>query len=148
MFLGKGDRGLQHYSARGADRGSAHHGSDFPVQLRSANGVLVPAELPGSDAADPRSIPPGRRIFAWTVWLPSRFYRVSGEQCRPRRWPIHILINKQRSRRLSMNLSSMWNGMPGQTQLPAATQHIAQGATIQQPGSMVAAYPVQRFQVS
>lgn len=50
--------------------------------------------------------------------------------------------------RLSMNLSSMWNGMPGQTQLPAATQHIAQGATLQQPGSMVAAYPVQRFQVS
>lgn len=51
-------------------------------------------------------------------------------------------------RRLSMNLSSIWNNVPGHTQLPAAVQHIGQGTTIQQPNSVVAAYPVQRFQVS
>ncbi|KAK6638985.1 hypothetical protein RUM43_007255 [Polyplax serrata] len=50
--------------------------------------------------------------------------------------------------RLSMNLSSIWNNVPGHTQLPAAVQHIGQGSAIQsQPNGVVAAYPVQRFQL-
>ena len=49
-----------------------------------------------------------------------------------------------------MNLSSIWNNVPGHTQLPGAVQHIGQGtaAAIPQPNGVVAAYPVQRFQVS